>query len=126
MANRFETLQKKIIERSKHDPAGSAEKGDKREALVGKVLKKLKEEKKIIAFMKATKFGLADIAEGIDFYIVIMRKKRIVVPIQVTGPYFAEEHKAKHPKIPVISVEKEDEGEIDRIRKQIEKIIEKY
>ena len=126
MKERFEGLREKVLKRAEHDPVGAAEKGDKREALVQEVLQKMKDEEKILDFVKTTKFGEPDIVEGIDFYVIIMRKKRIVVPIQVTGLYLVGEHEKRHPLIPIIIVFEEDKRTKEYIEVQIERVIKKY
>jgi len=126
MKDRFGDLRERVLVRAKNDSASTIEKGDKREELVREVLQKMKDEKKILNFMKTTKFGEPDIVNGIDFYIIIMRKKRIVVPIQVTGFYLAKEHKKRHPKIPVIVVFEKRKNVKKHIQTQIEKVLKRY
>jgi hypothetical protein len=111
------------LKRSINDPPGSAERGNRREDLVFDVLAKMKKEKQILEFIKAPKFGYADIIDGIDFYIVIMRLERIVVPIQVTGLHLVEGHRKSHPLIPIVVVSEEEEDTEKAVTDQILEII---
>jgi len=121
----FEQLRMKIMGRVKHDLPGSAEKGDKRELFVESILVKMRDEGEIFSYIKVPKFSYADVEEGIDFYVIIIRKERIVIPLQVTGPRFVLEHKERHPEIDIVSVP--DEGEKEgEVYDQINTIINRF
>jgi hypothetical protein len=106
-----------------NDLPGSAERGDRREGLVFDVLAKMKKEKQILEFIKTPKFGYADIIDGIDFYIVVMRLERVVIPIQVTGLHLVEGHRKSHPLIPIVVVSEEEEDMKESVKGQILEII---
>lgn len=126
MDSSFESLRERILKRAMSDPPGSAERGDKREDLVFNVLAKMKKEGRVLEFIKTPKFGYADIVEGIDFYLIIMRSERIVIPIQVTGIHLVEEHRKNHPLIPIIVVSEKDENMEEFVKNQILEIIRIY
>ncbi len=122
----FEEIRDRIFRRSKGDTQDSIERGELRERVVSCVLQKMKDEKQILDFVKTPKYGPADLIDGIDFYVIIMKLERVVVPIQVTGYRFVEEHKRKHPLIDVVAVPDEEEKREEVTRSQIEQIIQKF
>lgn len=122
----FEEIRNRIFKRAKHDTRDSVERGELREQIVFSVLQEMKNKKEILDFVRTPKYGQADLIDGIDFYIVAMKRERVVVPIQVTGQYFVEEHKRKHPLIPIVVVPDEEERREEITRSQIEQIIQTF
>jgi len=121
----FEEVRRRIMRRSKHDPPGAIERGDEREALVEEILKKMQSNKLILSYIKVPKFSYADIKDGIDFYLIVMRLGRVVIPLQVTGPHFVSKHKMRHPEIHIVSVP-EGEDKKECIYNQIKRIIDLF
>jgi len=103
MGRLFE-VQEIIVRRMNAEPAWKKRVGKIRENKVEKALFKMKESGEIINFISSGNLSSSDIFDGIDFYIVIIDKQYKSIPISVTGPDFVNDHKVKHPDVPVISV----------------------
>jgi len=74
-------------------------------------LQELKEEEGRIIhdFLPTDDLSFQDIVEGIDFFIVYIDSTRYrICPLSVTGRRWLEEHKLRHPEIPVIDIEEND------------------
>ncbi|MFH1162166.1 MAG: hypothetical protein V1696_02735 [Candidatus Jorgensenbacteria bacterium] len=79
--------------------------GRERERLVRAVLEKMERQNAILGFVETGRFSYADVKKGVDFYVVVMRRRRReVVELSVTGPRRVKDHLRRHPEIPVIGV----------------------
>ncbi len=76
-----------------------------REDIVNDVLDYLCDEGMIVSYMRTGRLSWADIIDGIDFYAVVIKERYLTVPLSVTGPHWALGHMAKHPEVPVVSVD---------------------
>jgi len=75
-----------------------------REEKVLSALELLKESKKIKDFIRTRKFSKLDLIDGIDFEIIYVDRKYKILDFSVTGQKWVEEHKKRHPDIPVLVV----------------------
>jgi len=101
---RLSDVQLDILRIMRLEPRWKTKVGKLREKMVSDVLSNMKENKEISDFLSSGNLSSTDIFDGIDFYIVIIDKEYKSIPISVTGPDFVEEHKRKHPDIPVVAV----------------------
>ena len=125
MSSHFKDLVSKIERAMKKQSAHSREVGDERQKKVLSVLETLKKEKKIKDFLETGKLSFTDVREGIDCYVVLVGATYKTVPLSVTGPIWAEEHRMQHPNVPVISVDLSfsDEALTRSIREQLAAIL---
>lgn len=80
--------------------------GQIREKKVEEALRLLKKERIICDFLRTTPLSYVDLIEGIDFYVVrVKRDKYHVGYLSVTGKSWLKKHREKHPEIPVIGID---------------------
>ncbi len=100
------------IRKKRESPQGqqSWEVGKERQERMKFFLKELKKEKRgiICDFLQTDDLSFQDIAEGIDFFIVVVDGTHKFYPLSVTGEGWVEEHKHVHPEIPVIGITESD------------------
>ena len=105
-------LLREEIKKRRESPEGqqSWEVGKRRQEKMKSFLQELKkEEGRIINdFLQAGDLSYQDIAEGIDFFVVVVDGAYKFCPLSITGEGWVEEHKLKHPEIPVISITERD------------------
>lgn len=99
-----------------------------RENLTKKILEELKRERKIKDFLQTSRLSWADVIEGVDFYVVVVKNRYEVIPLSITGLGWVKKHLNKHPDKPVIPIDiRTPATELeDTIRKNILNIIENY
>lgn len=79
--------------------------GFRRESRVEKILRQLQKKGIIRGFVKSSKRDPTD-RQGIDFVVVkVGRAFYEVFPVQVTGRNWVENHKERHPQVPIVVVE---------------------
>ncbi len=87
----------------------SYEIGKKRQDKMISSLQELKKGGIIHDFLQTGDLSFQDIVEGIDFFIVHIGSTRYkICPLSVTGKRWLEEHKRRHPEIPVIDIAEND------------------
>ncbi len=102
--NNFLKTKEIILKRKENQPRWKLKIGKIREQKVEKALFKMKRDKEIINFLSSGNFSYPDVIDGIDFYIIFINKRYRVIPLSVTGPDFVEDHRVKHPEVPIIAV----------------------
>jgi len=105
-------LIREEIRRKRQSPQEqqSYEIGRKRQEKMKSFLQELKDEEGgiIRGFLQTGDLSFQDVAEGTDFFIVHIDSTYKFYPLSVTGERWVEEHKLKHPEIPVISITESD------------------
>ncbi len=96
-------LRDKVI--AEAQPNRSRKIGILRQDIVDAVLGYLKEKGVITFYLKTESFSWADLIDGIDFYVVVIKEQYVTVPISVTGPLWIKSHLERHPEVPVVSVD---------------------
>ncbi|MBU2219856.1 hypothetical protein KJ784_00955 [Patescibacteria group bacterium] len=87
----------------------SYEVGKRRQEKIILLLQELKEEGIIRDFLQTSDLSFQDIVKGIDFFIVYVDSTRYrICSLSVTGGRWLEEHKCRHPEIPVIGITEND------------------
>ena len=88
----------------------SYEIGRKRQEKMSSLLQELKDEEGgiIRGFLQTGDLSFQDVVEGIDFFVVYIDGTYKVCPLSVTGKRWLEEHKSKHPEVPVIDITETD------------------
>ncbi|MFA6407371.1 MAG: hypothetical protein WCV80_01550 [Candidatus Paceibacterota bacterium] len=102
---RFKQIVTQIKDVIPFQSARSRVVGDERQKKIRDILVYLKEKKRIRDFIETGKLSFDDVIKGIDFYVVCVNTRYALMPLSVTGPYWAEEHKKQHPNVPVVSVD---------------------
>lgn len=89
-----------------------------RERKVNRALTELKNEGKIIDFVPTGRLSYADLMKGIDFaFSAIADKRHVFMVFSVTGKKWVESHLLKHPLVPVVAVELDEE--ISSVKRKI-------
>ncbi len=107
---KFLTIREEI-ERRRKSPEGlwRYKIGRRREQRAAGVLQKMKNEGLIRDFLPTGDLSFQDVVKGIDFFIVCIDNTRYrICPLSVTGERWLEEHKRRHPEIPVIDIAEND------------------
>ena len=86
----------------------SCEIGKRREDKVESLLQELKDDKIIDDFLPTGNLSFQDIVKGIDFFVVYVDATYKVCRLSITGERWVEEHKRKHPEIPIVAVNPSD------------------
>ena len=108
---REEFLELRETIRKKRESPGELWKyeiGERREQKMAAVLQEMKNEGLIRDFLPTDVFSFQNIVEGFDFFVVHIDSTYKICPLSVTGEGWVEEHKRKHPEIPVISITEND------------------
>ena len=79
--------------------------GKLRERKVAIALKNLKEQGKIFGYLVPGKLSYYDLIEGVDFLFVYVDVAYKICRFSVTGKKWIEIHQRKHPEIPVIPID---------------------
>ena len=93
----------------RNQPPSEETTGRRRETLVTQALRQLQKDRVILSFVRTGKLSYADVCKGIDFFVIVMGEgRRRTVSLSVTGPGWVDDHKEKHPDVPVLSVDTTD------------------
>lgn len=82
--------------------------GRKRQALFEEALAVLQSKGRIRAYLPTGDLTFPDLMQDIDFYVIVVDGRYRVYPISVTGPYWVEEHRKRHPKRIIIGIEADE------------------
>lgn len=93
-----------VLKRKENQPRWKLKIGKIREQKVEKALLKMRDNKEIVNFVSSGNFSYSDVINGIDFYVIFVDKRYKFIPLSVTGPNFVEDHRIKHPEVPVVAV----------------------
>ena len=104
MRNSLVEIKRAIQVHRKVEPEYRLELGRKREAMVNKALRELKDRGLIRGFVATGNLSWADIVNGVDFYIVYVSNRYKVCSLSVTGRGWVEIKKRQHPDNQVICV----------------------
>ncbi len=99
----LKALRDKLLAEARPNRARAV--GILRQDIVREVLNQLKNRGLIKFYLQTEAFSWADLVEGIDFYIVVIKERYITIPISVTGPFWIRSHLTRHPDIPVVAVD---------------------
>ncbi len=86
----------------------SYEIGRQREGKTGTILQEMKDKGIIHDFLQTSDLSFQNVVEGIDFFVVYIDTIYRICPLSVTGERWLEEHKRRHPEIPVIDIAEND------------------
>jgi len=104
---RYIGVRKKIQKKIEESPEKQAI-GDLREKKVLNALVSLKKKGLIRDFIKTGKLSYPDVMLGIDFYCIFVGKRYQVCSFSVTGAQWEETHFEKHPEIPIVVIDTEE------------------
>jgi len=105
----FERLQREIVWRERMQIDTSKNLGMVREEIVSSACEEIQKEfqaqKRFFEFIRSERYGFADVIDGVDFYIIVLKQGvRKVFPINVTGPRWISDKQMKHPENCIISI----------------------
>jgi len=84
----------------------------KREEIAQDALAEMKARGVVREFIRTGNLSVADVIKGVDFYATVVTEKGYkVCPLQVTGKYWVQEHKERHPGNIVVAIEQNDTQE---------------
>jgi len=92
-------IESKISEESQSQILGST-----REKIVVLALQSLKEKGEIAGYLSMNRLSYSDLIEGVDFLFVYIDGVYETCRFSVTGKKWIKSHQKKHPEIPVISI----------------------
>jgi len=107
----FAEIQREIQKRKESLPRHRSELGEKREDMAKRALQELKEDGLIYNFLPTRSLSWADVAEGVDFFIIYVGKRYRVCRLGVTGRGWVEIQKRKHPENQIIFIDLEETQE---------------
>lgn len=114
-------IQEKIYAKASENSMYSINAGLNREDLVMLTFLEMKRRKEIFDYIRSEQFGEMDL-RGTDFVVIVIRKAKYEpIKISVTGPRWIHHHKEKHPNIPILCVEKNDD--VNKIKEKLLAII---
>jgi hypothetical protein len=96
-------LRDKVIAEAQWDRSRAV--GILRQDIVDAILGHFKDKGIIALYLKTKAFSWADLIDGVDFYIVVIKDQYVTIPISVTGPFWIRDHLKRHPDVPVVSVD---------------------
>ncbi len=99
----IDELREKVILKARSD--GLRMVGILRQDIVDDILVYLQGKGSIFFYLETEAFSWADLIDGVDFYIVVIKERYIAIPISVTGPFWIKSHLERHPDVPVVSVD---------------------
>ncbi len=110
-------------ERQSPQKQWSYEIGKRRQEKIKSLLQELKEGGIIRDFLQTGDLSFQDVVKGIDFIIIYIDGTYKICPLSVTGKRWLEEHKHRHPEIPVIDIAENDTAA--SVKRKILKVIRK-